>query len=217
MKQVSVLVVDDHVVVRRGMAALLEGKKDLAIVGEAADGETAVRLARELQPEVILMDLKMPVLDGVSAIRQIRKSKLPCKILVITSFSDDELVISALQAGADGYLLKSNMSVNLHEAILQMVSGTAPLDPLITTTVLRKLSGAAGSKQQAHDELTERELSVLQLLATGLSDQQIAEKLQISPRTASTHVSKILHKLGVDNRTQAALYALRRGMVPREQ
>jgi DNA-binding NarL/FixJ family response regulator len=162
------------------------------------------------------MDLKMAPVDGVTAIRQIKQSGLTCKILVITSYSEDELVISALRAGADGYLLKSNSPDELYKGIIEVARGGAPLDRSITTTVLRKLSGTENKDSQAHDEITERELTVLKLIATGLSDQQIANALHISRRTVSTHVSKILSKLDVDNRTQAALYAINNELIDPE-
>lgn len=216
MQPISVLIADDHSIVRRGMTALLAGKERITIVGAAGDGETAVALAHELQPDVILMDLKMPRLDGVSAIRQIRQARLKSKILVITTFSEEPLVIAALRAGADGYLTKSNMPDvpdALYAAILEVAAGGAPLDPAIRTTLLRSFSNLAQDKDAEVEQLTERELAVLQLIASGMSNQQISNALDISVRTAATHVSNILKKLHLENRTQAALYALRHDLV----
>ncbi len=216
MEEIRVLIVDDHAVVRRGMAALLSGRDEINVVGEAANGETAVEMAQALEPQLILMDLKMPTMDGVTATRQIKQAVPSCKILVITSFSEDELVISALRAGADGYLLKSSLPDDLFTAILDVINGGAPLDRSITATVLHNLQGKEDANARAHDELTGRELVVLRLVAAGMSDVQIGETLQISKRTASTHVGNILSKLGVENRTQAALYAMRNDLFSRE-
>jgi len=216
VEEIRVLIVDDHAVVRRGMAALLSGRDEINVVGEAANGETAVEMAQALEPQLILMDLKMPTMDGVTATRQIKQAVPSCKILVITSFSEDELVISALRAGADGYLLKSSLPDDLFTAILDVINGGAPLDRSITATVLHNLQGKEDANARAHDELTGRELVVLRLVAAGMSDVQIGETLQISKRTASTHVGNILSKLGVENRTQAALYAMRNDLFSRE-
>ena len=217
MGPVKILIVDDHALVRRGLIALLDGWQDIEIIGEAADGFEAIRIAGEKQPDVILMDLEMPRLDGILAIRQIKEKKLGCKILVITNYDDDDRVVAAVQAGANGYLLKTSMPEDLLSAIWEVHQGGAPLDPAITNVVLRKLSGDIADSGFEFNVLTEREISVLKLLAKGYSDRLIAATLSISVRTVSTHVHSILGKLGLENRTQAALYALRHDLAELEE
>ena len=209
MAPIKILIADDHALVRRGLIALLDGWQDIEIIGEAADGFEALRIAVEKQPDVILMDLEMPRLDGIVAIQQIKEKQLDCKILVISNYDDDDRVVAAVQAGANGYLLKTTTPEDLLSAIREVHQGGAPLDPAITNVVLRKLSGDIAETGFAVGDLTEREISVLKLLAKGYSDRRIAETLSISVRTVSTHVHSILGKLGLENRTQAALYALR--------
>ena len=209
MQPLRILVADDHALVRRAMIALLDGWEDIQIVGEAADGVEVVRLAEETSPDVVLMDLEMPRLDGVAAIKRIKEKKLRSKILVITSYGDEDLVLSAVRAGANGYLLKTTMPDELVSAIWEVHKGGAPLDPAITNFVLRGLSGNNFENNSPALDLTDRELTVLGLLAKGYSDRAIANGLSISVRTVTTHVQSILRKLGAENRTQAALYALR--------
>lgn len=217
MDPVRILIVDDHALVRRGLIALLDGWQDIEIIGEAADGFEAIRIAGEKQPDVILMDLEMPRLDGIVAIQQIKEKELGCKILVITNYDDDDRVVAAVQAGANGYLLKTTMPEDLLSAIWEVHQGGAPLDPAITNVVLRKLSGDIADSGFEFNVLTEREISVLKLLAKGYSDRLIAATLSISVRTVSTHVHSILGKLGLENRTQAALYALRHDLAELEE
>ena len=212
MHPLRILVADDHALVRRAMIALLDGWEDIEIVGEAADGAEVVRLAEETRPDVVLMDLEMPRVDGVTAIKRIKEKKLRSKVLVITSYGDEDLVLSAVRAGANGYLLKTTMPDELLAAIWEVHNGGAPLDPAITSFVLRGLSGHIAEDEALAPDLTDRELTVLGLLAKGYSDRSIAEKLSISVRTVTTHVQSILKKLGVENRTQAALYALRQNL-----
>lgn len=212
MQPLRILVADDHALVRRAMIALLDGWEDIEIVGEAADGSEVVRLAEETSPDVVLMDLEMPRVDGVAAIRRIKQKRLRSKILVITSYSDEDLVLSAVRAGANGYLLKTTMPDRLVSAIWEVHRGGAPLDPAITNFVLRGLSGGNTEDDSPGLDLTDRELTVLGLLAKGHSDRGIADVLSISVRTVTTHVQNILKKLGVENRTQAALYALRNNL-----
>jgi two-component system, NarL family, response regulator LiaR len=218
MKHIRILVADDHALVRRGLIALLDGLEDIEIVGEAADGFEVVRLAEEKTPDVILMDLKMPLLDGVVAIEKIKERKLGCKILVVSNYYDDDRVVSAVKAGANGYLLKTTLPEDLLSAIKEVHMGGAPLDPAITQIVLRNLSRTNDLDTEVEiNDLTARELTVLKLLAKGFSDQRIADILLISVRTVSAHVHNILGKLGLENRTQAALYALRYGLADLEE
>ncbi|MFN2126901.1 MAG: response regulator [Anaerolineales bacterium] len=214
---IRILVADDHALVRRGLIALLDGRQTLEIVGEASDGFEAIKLTEETQPDVILMDLEMPRLDGIVAIKKIKGKNPKSKILVVSNYYDDERVISALKAGANGYLLKTTMPSNLLSAIEEVYQGGAPLDPAVTHVVLRSLGvNSSTNENNAIDELTGRELTVLKLLAKGFSDQRIAISLSISARTVSTHVHSILNKLGLENRTQAALYALRNDLADLE-
>lgn len=217
MALIKILIADDHALVRRGLIALLDGWQDIEIIGEAADGFEALRIAVEKQPDVILMDLEMPRLDGIVAIQKIKEKQLDCKILVISNYDDDDRVVAAVQAGANGYLLKTTMPEDLLSAIREVHQGGAPLDPAITNVVLRKLSGDIAETGFEVGDLTEREISVLKLLAKGYSDRRIAETLSISVRTVSTHVHSILGKLGLENRTQAALYALRNDLAKLEE
>ena len=206
---IKVLIVDDIAETRENIRKLLQFEADFEIVGAARSGFEGIELAKELEPDVILMDLEMPRLDGIVAIQQIKEKQLDCKILVISNYDDDDRVVAAVQAGANGYLLKTTTPEDLLSAIREVHQGGAPLDPAITNIVLRKLSGDFAETGFEVGDLTEREISVLKLLAKGYSDRRIAETLSISVRTVSTHVHSILGKLGLENRTQAALYALR--------
>lgn len=212
MSPIRILIVDDHTLVRRGLIALLDDRQDIEIIGEAADGFEAIRIAGELQPDVILMDLGMPRLGGVEAIELIKENNPACKFLVVTNYFDDDLVLSAVQAGANGYLLKTTLPEDLLSAIQQVYHGGAPLDPAITHIVLNKLSGDIPSDKGEVAKLTKREITVLKLLAKGYADQRIAAALSISARTVSTHVHSILVKLDLENRTQAALFAIRNNL-----
>lgn len=210
MAHIRILIADDHALVRRGLIALLDGLQDIEVVGEAADGFEAIRLTEEKQPDVILMDLEMPRLNGIVAIEKIKETNLDCKILVVSNYYDDDRVLSAVRAGANGYLLKTTLPEELLAAIQEVHKGGAPLDPVITHVVLRSLSGTNNTDDEVElNELTDRELTVLKLMAKGYSDQRIATSLMISVRTVSTHVHSILRKLNLENRTQAALYAIR--------
>jgi NarL family two-component system response regulator LiaR len=208
---IRVLVADDHALVRRGLIALFEDRQDIQVVGEAADGFEAIRLAEVIHPDAVLMDLQMPRLSGIKAIEKIKRTVPNCKVLVVTYHGDDDLVIAALSAGADGYLLKTVAPDTLVRAIHQMYQGGAPLDPAAASAIIRRM-GSGVPQARGTSGLTKRQITVLKLIARGDTDQRIAEKLAVSTRTVSTHVSRILKKLGLENRTQAALYALRQGL-----
>ncbi|UCC50974.1 MAG: response regulator transcription factor [Anaerolineaceae bacterium] len=209
---IGVLIVDDHALVRKGLLALLNVRPEVHVVGEAIDGMEAVHLASTQYPDVILMDLEMPTKDGITAIKEIREKQQESKILVLTSYTDDERVIAAIRAGANGYLLKTTMPDDLLLAIRRVHQGDLPLDPSITSTVVRQLNRPSTPQTTRPGQLTEREMDVIKLVAKGFTNQQIATELAVSERTVSTHVSRILTKLQLENRTQAALYALRTGL-----
>jgi NarL family two-component system response regulator LiaR len=208
---ISVLLVDDHEVVRRGIGALLSTEPRVDVVGEAADGETAINEAATLEPDVILMDLEMPGIGGIEAIERIVQSNPEARILVLTSFAADDKVFPAIKAGASGYLLKDTGPEDLIEAIEQVYRGESSLHPTIARKLLTEVSQPPSGRQTT-DPLTERELEVLRLIAKGKSNQEIADELVISEATVRTHVSNILGKLHLASRTQAALYALREGL-----
>jgi NarL family two-component system response regulator LiaR len=212
---IKVLLVDDHAIVRKGIIALLETEADILIVGEASNGLEAVRLAESLKPDVILMDLVMPGVNGVDAICKIKAQEPAARILVLTSFGTDDKVFPALKAGALGYLLKDSNPQELIEAIRQVQQGESWLHPAVARKVLNELMHT--TEPSASEKLTERETDVLKLLAHGLSNRDIAERLVISEATVRTHVSSLLAKLHLASRTQAALYALREGLASLEQ
>lgn len=211
--KIRLLIVDDHTVVREGLVALLDSKPDIGIVGVAADGQEAVALARRQRPDVVLLDLVMPRQDGLTTIPQLVQVSPETRILVLTSFGQDEQIFAAIKAGALGYLLKDSSAVELVRAIRDVARGELTLHPAIA----RRLLGEVGAAPPpaAADPLTERELEVLQLLAQGCSNQEIAHALTLSERTVGAHVSHILKKLHVASRTQAALYAVREGLAGR--
>lgn len=208
---IRVLITDDHPVVRRGMIALLATRADIEVAGEATNGREAIEQVRQLNPDVILMDLMMPEVDGVQAIKQIMEEAPEAKILVMTSFATDDKVFPAIKAGALGYLLKDTGPDELIDAIHQVYQGEPSLHPEIARKVLMEISNPA-TKTPSEDPLTERELEVLKSIAHGMSNQEIALSLSISETTVRTHVSRILSKLHLASRTQAALYALKEGL-----
>jgi NarL family two-component system response regulator LiaR len=209
---IRVLLVDDHAVVRKGLRALLGGEACVEVVGEAEDGAAAVRVAGRIRPDVIVMDLEMPGMNGVEATRQIIEAQPDMRIVVLTSHASDEDVFPALKAGATGYLLKHSAPEDVLQAIRQAYHGETVLHPAIARMVLQELHRPSQPKRPAtHDPLSERELEVLRLIARGLSNQDIADKLVVGEATVRSHVSSILRKLQLASRTQAALYALREG------
>ncbi len=209
-KSIRVLIADDHAVVREGLKALISTEARLEVAGEASDGEEAVFKARVLKPDVILMDLVMPRKDGIQAIGEITQEMPEARILVLTSFAEDKQIISAVKAGALGYLLKDSSPQDLIQAIRAVYQGDSSLHPTVAHKLIHKLHRP--SEDVSRESLTEREVKVLRLIAQGLSNHEIAKKLFISDPTVRTHVSNILRKLHLVNRTQAALYALREGL-----
>lgn len=209
--EIRVLICDDHAVVREGLRALLSTEADMTIVGEAADGEGAVLAYRDLHPDVTLLDMVMPRMDGVEAIRTIISEFPNARILVLTSFSEDEMVFPAIKSGALGYLLKDSLPDELIRAIRNVNRGEASLHPSIARRLIQELSQPT-TLPPTQEPLTERELEVLRLVAKGYSNEEIGDALIVSERTARGHVSSILSKLHLANRTQAALYALREGI-----
>ena len=210
--EIRVLICDDHAVVREGLRALLSTEADMTIVGEAADGEGAVLAYRDLQPDVTLLDMVMPRMDGLEAIRAIKGEFPHARILVLTSFAEDDMVFPAIKSGALGYLLKDSSPDELIRAIRDVSRGEASLHPSIARRLIMELSQPS-TLPPTPEPLTEREVEVLRLVAQGLSNQEIAKTLTISERTVGNHIGSILRKLHLANRTQAALYALRRGLV----
>jgi NarL family two-component system response regulator LiaR len=207
-----ILIADDHHVVRQGLRAYLRVDPELEVVGEAENGFDAVRLARRLRPDVVLMDLIMPELDGIAATRQIRGELPDIEVMALTSVLEDASVVEAVRAGAIGYLLKDTKAPQLREAIKAAARGQVQLSPKAAARLMREVTAPD------HPEaLSERETEVLRLLARGRANKQIAGDLSIAEKTVKTHVSSILGKLGVQSRTQAALYAGRIGLVPLEQ
>lgn len=210
-ESIRVFVAEDHVVVRAGLVALIATEDGLEVVGQASDGLEAVQKVRECQPDVILMDLGMPKLDGIGAITAIRQEHPKARVLVLTSFIEDEKVFAALKAGALGYLLKESSPDDLLRGIRAVHRGESWLHPTIAAKLVRELSAPQAAPLE--DPLTERELEVLRLVAQGLANKVIADRLNITERTARTHVSNILEKLHLANRTQATLYAIKKGIV----
>jgi two-component system, NarL family, response regulator LiaR len=205
---IRILLVDDHSVVRQGLRLFLKYDPELEVVGEAADGAEALRLARELKPDVVLMDLLMPVMDGIAATAAIRRELPETEVLALTSVLEDASVVGAVRAGAIGYLLKDTQAEALCQAIKAAAAGQVQLTPKAAARLMQ-----AVSTPESPEALTERETEVLRLLAQGLSNKQIARTLNNTEQTIKSHVSRILSKLGVQSRTQATLYAIRIGLV----
>ena len=208
---IRLLIADDHAIVRAGLRALIATEPGLELVAEASDGVEAVSKVHTLKPDVILLDMMMPRMDGLGAIEEIMKAQPNARILVLTSFAEDDKVFPAIKAGALGYLLKDSSPQELLQAIRNVHQGEASLHPTIARKLMRELNQPTNLPPTT-DPLTEREVEVLRLVAQGLSNDDIAEKLVVSERTVRTHVSHILDKLHLANRTQMALYAIREGI-----
>lgn len=205
---IRILLVDDHAVVRQGLNMFLSLDSDLQVVGEAENGEDAIRLTRALLPDVVLMDLIMPVMDGSTATALIRREFPDTEVIALTSVLEDEAIMKAMRAGAIGYLLKDTQAEELRRAIKAAAAGQVQLSPQVAARLLREVR-----IPESPEKLTGRETDVLRLLALGRANKEIARELDIGEKTVKTHVSAILHKLGVPSRTHAALYAVRIGLV----
>jgi two-component system, NarL family, response regulator LiaR len=212
MSPIRVLITDDHGVVRQGLRMFLSLDPDIEVVGEAANGQEAVAMARELQPDVVLMDLLMPLMDGIEATRVIRSELSEVEVLALTSVLEDASVTGAVRAGAIGYLLKDTDAEELHRAIRGAAEGRVQLAPEAAARLIREVRAP-----ESPEELTERETEILKLLARGQANKQIASELFVEEKTVKAHVSSIFRKLGVRSRTQAALYAVRTGLVSIEE
>ena len=213
-EKITVLIVDDHQVVRQGLHTFLELNEDVRVVGEAVDGQMAVEMTQQLDPDVVLMDLVMPRLDGIGAIRQIKSLGLRSKVIALTSFTEDDKVFPAIQAGASSYLLKDVSPDDLVEAIRAAHRGEARLHPDIARKLMEQVAHQTQPIREGPVEnLTERERGVIRLVAQGHSNAEIAQELVISDKTVKTHISNILSKLDLQDRTQLAIYAIKNGLV----
>lgn len=208
---ITIMIVDDHAILRRGLISLMEVTHGIKVIGEATNGEEAIHLAKSLKPDVILMDLVMPGIDGIEAIKAIKQNNPESRILVLTSFSDDKKVFPAIKAGAMGYLLKDCSTQELIKAINDINQGQSSLHPTIARKLMSEINQPSELKP-TEDPLSEREVEVLKLVARGFSNKQVAEMLTVSDGTVRIHVSNILNKLHLASRTQATLYALREGL-----
>ncbi|GIE97593.1 response regulator [Paractinoplanes rishiriensis] len=213
---ITVLVADDHALIRSGLSGMLGAQPDLTIVGEATDGAEAVDLAAQLSPDVVVMDIRMPVLDGIEATRRIRRRDDAPRVLMLTTFDLDEYVYDALRAGAAGFLLKDAPPGQLAEAVRTVAAGEALLAPVVTRRLITRflrVPPPAAAEARATAKLTERELEVLRLIARGLSNAEMAGELHLSDATVKTHVSRVLMKLDLRDRVQAVVYAYENGLV----
>lgn len=215
MTKTSILIVDDHTVLREGIRTLLSQEKDLSIVGEAADGEEAVHLAGELKPDIVIMDIVMPVMNGVEATRRIRQLYPDISVLVLSAFSDIGYIVDLLEAGVSGYLLKSSAGKELVKAVRAVRSGESVLDPEVTRKLVQRLASLSKTTDRREDggQLTARELEILKWAARGLSNKEISEKLVISLRTVKAHLTNIFNKLGCGSRTDAIIKGLKQGLI----
>jgi len=212
--KIRVLIVDDHQVVRQGLRTFLDLNEDIQVIGEAVDGQEAIELVTQLAPDVVLMDLVMPRLDGIAATARIKALNQGAKVIALTSFTEDDKVFPAIQAGASSYLLKNVSPDALVEAIRAAYRGEARLHPDVMRKIMEKVAAQTGSAKPVDGvQLTGREGEVIRLVAQGKSNREIAETLVISEKTAKAHISNILGKLGLDDRTQMAIYAIKHGLV----
>jgi len=215
LERIKVLIADDHALVRDGTRRILEAERDIEVVGEAGDGEEAVALASTLKPDVAIIDIDMPRLDGIEATRQVKALRPETAILILTAYSDDQFVYSLLEAGAAGYLLKSIRSPELVDAVRALQAGESVLHPTIARKVLNRFvsSSEKAKKGEPSEALTQREMDILRLVTRGLSNKEIADELFLSMRTVQGHLGSIFSKLGVGSRTEAVVRALKEGWI----
>ena len=209
--KIRVLVADDHPMLREGLVAVLDTQQDFEVVGEAADGSEVVRLAERLNPDVILLDLEMPGVDGVAALEKLRSAGSEARTIVFTAYDTDERILGALRAGARGYLLKGASRTEIFDAIRTVHAGGSLLQPVVTNKLLQTMSRKV--RREETEPLTPREIEVLGLLAMGLQNREIASRLFITERTVKFHVSSLMHKLGAENRTETVTIAAQRGLI----
>ncbi|MBN1486469.1 MAG: response regulator transcription factor [Anaerolineae bacterium] len=214
MSTIKILLAEDHQVVREGTRQLLEQEADFTVVGEASNGETAMQLAQELRPDVVLMDVHMPKVNGLEATKRIKATASGIRVLILSAYEDDHYIFPLLEAGADGYLLKTTSGAELIRSIRAVYRGETVLDPQVTSKVVSQITKKKSYQSTAMVEsLTEREIEVLQAVASGKSNKEVAEELYISPYTVQVHLRNIFGKLGVNSRTEAVTYALREGWI----
>jgi len=216
MDKIKVLLAEDHVMVRQGTREFVQREPDMEVVGEAGDGEEAVKLATKLKPDVIVMDIAMPKLNGIEATKKIKALHPSTAILILTAYDYDQYIFALLEAGAAGYLLKGVQVRELIDAIRAVYAGESVLHPVVARRVVDRLVSPGRSETEATELLSEREMEVLKLAATGVSNKEIARQLFLSPRTVQVHLGNIFSKLGVASRTEAILYGLRRGLLTLE-
>jgi DNA-binding NarL/FixJ family response regulator len=216
--KIKILLADDHVLVRQGTRELLEQQEDIEVVAEAGDGEEAVRLAASRRPDVVIMDISMPKLNGIEATQQIKARHPATAVLVLTAYDDDQYIFALLEAGAAGYLLKDVQASELVKAVRSVHAGESVLHPVVARKVIHRFAQPAGqdTKATAFGQLTEREMQVLKLAAKGMTNQEIAHELVIGVRTVQVHLSNVFNKIGVGSRTEAVVHALREGWITLE-
>jgi len=219
MEKIRVLLAEDHVVVREGTRELIRRERDMEVVGEAGDGEEAIELATKLRPDVVIMDIAMPKVNGIEATRRIKELYPAIAVLILTAYDNEQYIFALLEAGAAGYLLKNVRRSELIDAVRAVYAGESVLHPVVTRKVLQRFTGAKGRPAEggARDILSEREMEVLRLASRGISNKDIARELVVSARTVQAHLGNIFNKLGVGSRTEAVLYALRRGWFSLEE